>query len=473
MLDIRLLGVLAVTRDGRHVDLGGPKQRAALAVLALDTGHVVSTDRLIEGLWGSAPPPSALNTVQVYISRLRKALGEDVIELHRTGYRLCVASGELDLHRFERGWRGGVDAIEADHGDEAIQLISQALSEWHGDPLQEFLYDEFAATDIARLAEMRLHALEDLFEARLRAGRGADLVPELDPLVRANPTRERLRGALMLALYRAGRHADALSAYRDFREKLADQLGIDPSPALSQLERRILNHDPTLVPAGASVAADPAAAVNPVTALAMRRSLLVVDVTDAVDWLADVALSLCGGAPDHEIVATQLLPTQQAARLADVTGRLASLRARVSSSGGQIRVAAFTSSDPAADAARMAAQEDIELVLCDGRATLRGEASRAGVPDQLIADAPCDAGLVVVPVTRPRSTRAAALWCRSAAQSTIGPRLNWEPGSPPRVVHRSAWPASCPLTPGGTRADCSPMRRSVCSAPVESSPSPS
>ena len=145
------------------------------------------------------------------------------------------------------------------------------------------------------------------------------------------------------------------------------------------------------------MAADPAAAVNPVTALAMRRSLLVVDVTDAVDWLADVALSLCGGAPDHEIVATQLLPTQQAARLADVTGRLASLRARASSSGGQIRVAAFTSSDPAADAARMAAQEDIELVLCDGRATLRGEASRAGVPDQLIADAPCDAGLVVVP----------------------------------------------------------------------------
>jgi DNA-binding SARP family transcriptional activator len=402
MLDFRLLGVLEVVRDGAEVALAGPKERAILAILLLDQGVVVSTDRLIDGLWGAHPPSTALHAVQVYISRFRKLFGPGVLETHAGGYRIVTSRESIDIFRFEAAWRRGLDALGADDPTTAIGLITEALAEWRGDALQDFSFEDFASADAARLAEMRLHALEDLAEAKLRGGKNSSLlVSELEPIVRVNPTRERLRGALMLALYRSGRHADALAAYREFRALLAAELGLEPSPGLRNLERRILNHEPTLLSVdddGEAIAlTEPAPAGDPLTALAAQRRVLVVGQSSAIDSLAEIAIALCAGEADREAIVAQLLPCDQTEQLAAVTARLAFLRARLAPCGLPIRVVAFTSDDPAADAARLAKQEDIDLVLCDGRATLRGDDSRIGIPDHLVAGAPCDAGLTVWP----------------------------------------------------------------------------
>jgi YVTN family beta-propeller protein len=248
-MDFRILGPLEVLEEGRVLDVGGGKQRAVLALLLLHPNEIVSSDRLIQELWPNEPPPSASKIIQVHVSRLRKALdgvGEGILLTRGHGYLLRVQPGQLDRDRFHGLIEEGRAALAIDDPDRAAETLRAALMLWRGAPLADFAYDSFAQEEIARLEELHLAALEERIEADLAAGRHDDVVQELKQLVSQHPLRERLRGQLMLALYRAGRQAEALEVYRDTRRTLAHELGLEPSPMLQQLERAILTHDEAL-----------------------------------------------------------------------------------------------------------------------------------------------------------------------------------------------------------------------------------
>ena len=244
-MDFRILGPLEVADNGLEPVIAPGKQRALLAILLLHANEVVSSDRLIAGLWGEQPPASAAKSLQVHVSRLRKALGggEGPITTAPNGYSIRVAPGALDLERFTRLAEEGRLALGADDPERGAELLRKALSLWRGPPLADFTYQSFAQPEIGRLEELRLAALEDRIDADLARGRHAELVAELEALVAAHALRERLRRQLVLALYRAGRQADALEAYRAARGKLMDELGLEPTPELRQLEQAILTHD--------------------------------------------------------------------------------------------------------------------------------------------------------------------------------------------------------------------------------------
>jgi DNA-binding SARP family transcriptional activator/WD40 repeat protein len=245
-VEFRILGPLEVVRDDESVLLGAPQQRALLAVLVLHRGEVVSTDRLIEALWGERAPSSAAKTVQVYVSHLRKALGSDLIVTHGRGYRLAVDPGQVDVGRFEALCVEARRAFAEGDTARARELLCSALGLWRGEPLADFAYEPFAEAAIGRLQEARLVALEDRIEADLALGSDGELVPEIESLVASNPMQERLRGQLMLALYRAGRQADALAVYRQTSVLLREELGLEPGRTLQELERSILEHDACL-----------------------------------------------------------------------------------------------------------------------------------------------------------------------------------------------------------------------------------
>jgi DNA-binding SARP family transcriptional activator len=246
-LEYRILGPLEVAANGRAVPLGGTKQRALLAVLLLHRSAVVPTDRLVEDLWGAEAPAAAAKTVQVHVSRLRKALGNAALETRAGGYALNVEAESVDLFRFEDLTQDGRRLLAAGDPAAARAAFGEALALWRGPPLADFAYEPFAQTEISRLEELRVAALEDRIDADLALGETASLVPELEALIASHPLRERLRRQLMLALYRGGRQADALRAYREARSAL-DDLGIEPARALRELEAAILRHDPSLDP---------------------------------------------------------------------------------------------------------------------------------------------------------------------------------------------------------------------------------
>lgn len=241
-MDFRILGPLEVEADDQVLLIGGRQPRALLTVLLLDANRVVSRDRLMEALWGDEPPERATNALQVYVSQLRKALGPDVIMTQSRGYLVHVAGGKLDLERFE----SLVAESRRSEPAAAARLLEEALSLWRGEPLADLADVPYVEGERSRLAALRLGALEARAEADLALGRHAELVPGLESLVREHPLRERLRGQLMLALYRCGRQADALEVYRSGRRLLDEALGLEPDDELQRLERAILNHDPSL-----------------------------------------------------------------------------------------------------------------------------------------------------------------------------------------------------------------------------------
>jgi predicted ATPase/DNA-binding SARP family transcriptional activator len=244
--EFRILGPLAVVADGESVPLGAPKQRALLAALVLDRNQVVSREGLIDAVWGESPPEAASRSLQVYVHGLRRALGADRIETHGTGYRLRVEPGELDLEDFERLTARARQALAAGDPAHAAEDIRAALALWTGSPLADLAGEPVAETHAGALEEVRLAALELRADIELARGHHAQLVPELEALVAAHPYRERLREQHVLALYRSGRQADALEAYRTARRTLSEELGIEPGPRLRHLEQRILRHDPAL-----------------------------------------------------------------------------------------------------------------------------------------------------------------------------------------------------------------------------------
>jgi len=245
-LEFRLLGPVEALLAGRTVALGGVRQRALLALLLLRANEVVSRDRLIDELWQDHAPESAANALAALVARLRRALPEDTIVTRSGGYAAQVDPDTVDVHRFERLVEEGNSALAAADPARAGSLLRSALGLWRGQPLADLAYETFAESTILRLEELRLAAQESRIEADLRLGRDAELVAELQSLLLLHPLRERLRGQLMLALYRSGRQAEALDVYRDGRRLLLDELGIDPSPELQELERSILRQDATI-----------------------------------------------------------------------------------------------------------------------------------------------------------------------------------------------------------------------------------
>ena len=246
-MEFGILGPLEVRANGRALELGGPKPRALLTVLALHPNQPVSAERVAVALWGEDTPPRAVKTVQVHVARLRKALGDpEVLVTTPAGYCLRVRRGELDAERFEHLVAAGRRALAAGRGEDAAAELRDVLSLWRGPPLAELAAAPFAPAEIARLEEQHLAAVEVRVEADLAAGRHAELVGELQQLTREHPWRERLHAQLMLALYRAGRQADALEAYRQARGVLVEELGIEPGAELHDLHEAILAHDPAL-----------------------------------------------------------------------------------------------------------------------------------------------------------------------------------------------------------------------------------
>ena len=282
-LDFRILGPLEVSDETGHVALGGPKQRGLLAILVLEAGRVVSTDRLIDLLWGEEAPKTATASLQNAVGRLRRALGADVLETRAPGYVLSVSPEQIDARRFERTL---VDARRLPPAERRAQ-IEQALTLWRGPALAEFAFDDFAQAETRRLEELRLVAIEARVEADLELGLHGDVIGELESLVGDFPLRETFRRLLMLALYRAGRQAEALEVYQDARARFIDELGIEPGPELKRLQSEILRHDAGLASTGASDAADEEGEI--VKALLAGRVVPVIGLDGAGDLAEHLA----------------------------------------------------------------------------------------------------------------------------------------------------------------------------------------
>ncbi|MFL5980673.1 MAG: BTAD domain-containing putative transcriptional regulator [Gaiellaceae bacterium] len=364
-MEFKVLGALEVRADGGMVELGPPRQRAVLAVLLLNANQVVTTDRLAEELWPGDVPKTAAKAIQVYVSSLRKAFGDsrDALETRGGGYVLRVDEGELDLHEFEQ-------LLQRAAGEEPTAraaTLRAALSLWRGDPLADLTYEPFVQPEAARLEALRQLALEERLEAELALGRGPELVPELETLVAERPLQERLRAQLMLALYRGGRQAEALDVFREGRRILDEELGLEPGPALRELEAGILRQDAELVA--------PATAPAP-TIVALPEH------ADALDALASLAASLAEAPRRRGVVLAQIVP---AGDLATATDRLGAARQVPGT-----RIAAFTSAAPAADIIRLAVQQDADLLLL----ATRGDPF-AGPFAGVFADAPCDVATLV------------------------------------------------------------------------------
>ena len=247
MIEFRVLGSFEVVDGDRTLALGSPAQRALLAVLLVHRREPVSSERLIDELWGDQAPASVVKIVQGYVSNLRKVLGDGLLLTRGHGYVLQIEPGQLDLDRFESLVAEGRRASQNGDAGAAVARLQEALGLWRGPALADFAYESFAQAEIARLEERRLAVLEARIEAELALDDPAALVGELEALVRRHPLRERLRGQLMLALYRAGRQAEALDVYQHARVQLADELGLEPGPALKQLQRQVLEQAPALL----------------------------------------------------------------------------------------------------------------------------------------------------------------------------------------------------------------------------------
>ena len=268
MYEFRLLGPLEALIDGNPVNLAAAKPRALLALLLLNRNRVVPTEKLIDELWGDEPPARATKTLQVYVSQLRKELGPERLLTRAPGYELRVGEDELDVDRFEKLAAEARARLAAGDAGGAVEGMRRALDLWRGPALLEFRVEPFAERAAARLEDLRLAAVEDWLLAALEDGEAAGIVPELEELVASHPLRERPRELLMLALYRAGRQAEALELFRRTRELFVSELGIEPGASLRELEQAMLRQDTALL---GEVGAQRVASMSPGDARPRRR----------------------------------------------------------------------------------------------------------------------------------------------------------------------------------------------------------
>lgn len=329
-VEYRILGSLEVSSSGTTPDLGPHKQRALLAILLLHANEIVPTDRLIDLLWGDRPPRTANHSIQIYVSELRKAiapLAEDQVIITRSpGYRLDADPSTIDAWRFEALLNEATRELREGDAGVGSEKLRAAMALWRGPALSEFAYDEFAQSEIRRLTDLRLAGLEELAAVELAAGRSAQAMSVLETAIREDPLRERLRELMMLALYRTGRHAEALRTYEAFRAKLGEELGLDPSPPLQRLQERILLHDPDLVPPATEPPTGPSPARNPFKGLRpfgeddahdfFGRASLEDEVLRALgDGVRLVALVGPSGSGKSSVVAAGVIPRLRAGAL--------------------------------------------------------------------------------------------------------------------------------------------------------------
>jgi DNA-binding SARP family transcriptional activator len=363
-LEFGVLGPLEVLRGTDSLTPSAAKQRALLALLLLNANTVVSSDRLIDELWGADAPATAQSALQVHVSQLRRVLeakraqrdAYEVVVTRPPGYLLRVAPDQLDLQRFERLVAEGVQDLADGRSQAAAERLGEGLALWRGPALADLLFEPFAQVPAARLEELRVAALEKRIDADLGCGRHAELVGELQQLCAVHPTQEGIAGQLMLALYRSGRQAEALDVYQKTRAALVDELGIDPGPALQRREHDILVQNPELeyVREYATPAAAPAG----------RAVLVLADDDERLDDLLALAGPLLHGERPHELVLARLLDPADSDQLADVAASLGERRQELEARGANVRVAAFTSSAYVDDVVRLASRSEIDLLLC-------------------------------------------------------------------------------------------------------------
>jgi DNA-binding SARP family transcriptional activator len=385
-MDFRILGPLEVSDGGRALALGGVKQRSLLAILLQHPNGIVSKDHVLAELWGDAPPAHADNSIHVYVSRLRKELGPDRLITRPPGYALRVDASELDLAKFKR---------LRDEG-----RPHEALALWRGPAYDDIAYEPCVQGERARLDELRLVTLEERIDADLANGRHADLVGELEAVIAEQPLRERLRGQLMLALYRSARQAEALRAYRLARREFSSALGLEPGAQLRRLERAILQQDPALDP--------PAQAAAEGSLLVVPSSIERLDELLALATLLTAPLVLACVVPAGEVSAATTALAARADTFPDA------------------RAAAFSSPDPGADVVRLAERERCELVLLDAppAGVTRVVLETAHCDVYVLTDAPRD-GPVLVPFGAARHDWAAL---------ELGARVALATGAPLRLI---------------------------------------
>jgi len=368
----RILGPLEVVEGDQTLTLGGPRQRALLAVLLLRANEVVSTDRLADELWGESPPPTAAKAIQVYVSKLRKQLGENRLVTRAPGYVLLAEASELDLGRFEQL----VSKARQATPELAVAHLRDALALWRGAPLADLEYEAFAQAEIARLEELRLAVLEERVDADLAAGRHRETLGELESLVAAHPLRERLAGQLMLALYRSGRQAEALDVYQRTRQVLVEEIGLEPNPALQRIEKAILTQDASLDLA------------EPGPEAPERAVLVALLDAENVDGLLGLAVPLASQ-PAREVIAACVLEADAHSELAQATADLRQRRDSLLEQGVSARVAAFTSPRPSEDIVRLATEQSVDLLLVDA-----GPDALGGTVGEVLHASPADVAVL-------------------------------------------------------------------------------
>jgi DNA-binding SARP family transcriptional activator len=428
-VDFRILGPLEVWHEARPVRVAGDRQRALLAILLLHAGEAVPSDRLIDELWGESPPSAGATALRVRVSQLRKALGDDgrLVVTGAHGYALRIEPEQLDLHRFERLVTDGELALRGGDARSARDRLRDALALWRGPPLADFTYAQFARAPIMRLEELRLAAVELRIEADLALGRHTAVVGELETLVVNHPLRERFSAQLMTALYRSGRQAEALATYRTARGRLVDEIGIEPGPQLQTLERRILAQDATL---------DLDAPRLP------RARVILVPSSD--ESLLALAAPLAERVGDEVLVAALVGAGRE---LVGAMSHAQAMRERVAESGATVRVAAFVSSDRGTDIVRLAAEQNVALLVLGASDGLLASGAPDGEVATVLRDAVCDVALVAGPE---RDGRGAVM------VAFAGHEHDWA------AVELGAWLAgsrSLPLHLLGTRADPATGRR--------------
>ena len=362
-----------------------------LAILLLDANRIVSIDRLADELYGEAPPVSAVTQMHRQISELRALLEPDrppgapgaVIETRPPGYRILVSSGGLDLEFFERRAEAAGSALAAGDAEQGVRLYREALAVWRGEPLADLVFEPFARPVVERLNDLRLSVTEQCLEAELELGRGAELVPELEQLVSEHPLNERVRGQLMIALYRAGRQPEALEQFRAGRAGLVEAFGLEPTPALKELEARILRQDPAL-----DGPSRPRLAPAPQDS---RTVLLAARDGAELDGLVTIGRCLAG-LGRHELLLTRAVEDE--ASLADAVTATRARRDELATGRVTARAAAFVSRAFGPDMARLALTHDADLMVVEPREEFGPDGSISEDLALLLERSPCDVALL-------------------------------------------------------------------------------